>query len=492
MPLDTITFDEIPSDWRVPGTSIEIKPRYTNAGVLGYPAKALMIGQKLAAGTGAAATPYRITRREQATALFGLGSIAEQMAHAFLDANATSELWVMALADAGGAVAATATQAITGTATASGTFALAIGPWRIPVTVAAGAAAAAVATALRNAVNAATYLPVTAGGSAGNVLLTARHAGAVGNDIRILLNPAIEDATPAGLTITVAQLTGGSGAPDIGTALAAIAPSWYTDIATAWGDSTNLGLLDADLATRYTAMGKRDAMAYVGWNNTFGGLSSAGGARNGKLLFPIGANAAGSMPWQWAAQLAAVACFNLSNDPARQLRTLALPTIVPPLPASRFTMTEQDLLLRDGVSTWDVDSGGIVRLQRVISTYQTSPLGVADTAWLDIMTPRTLSRIRYDWASYLDLNYPRHKLADDGAPAAEYDDAVTTCRILHGSWAGRCALYERLGWIEDARRTVGMSTFVRDGTDRNRVNANLVVRILGNLMRFAARLEFEV
>ncbi len=492
MPLDTITLEETPSDWRVPGASIEIRPRYTNAGVIGYPARALLIGQKLAAGAAAAATPYRITRREQLSALFGAGSVAEQMGASFLDANTTSELNVMALADAGGAVAATSTQVIAGTATGSGVLAFGIGPWRIPTVVASGAAAATVATSVRAAINAATYLPVAASGSAGNVILTAKHGGAVGNDIRIILNPAVEDAVPAGLTVTIAAMASGAGVPDIDTALAAVAAAWYTDIVSAWTDSTTLGKLDADLATRYTAMGKRDAFGFIGWNNTFGGLSAAGGARNGKLLFPIGANAAGSMPWQWAAQLAGVACFYLTSDPARQLRTLALPTIVPPLLANRFTPTEQDLLLRDGVSTWDVDTGGIVRLQRVISTYQTSALGVPDTAWLDIMTPRTLSRVRYDWASYLDLNYPRHKLADDGAPAAEHGDAVVTPRILHTSWAARCAQYEKLGWIEDARRTVGLSTFVRDQTDRNRVNAVLVVKILGNLMRFAARLEFEV
>lgn len=488
----TISFDQVPSDWRVPGAYVEVKPNYSNVGVLGYPARALLIGQKLAAGSAAAATPYRITRKDQLEPLFGAGSIASQMGLAFIAANPTADLTVMALADPGGGVAATGTQVIAGTATGSGVLALGIGPWRIPVVVAAGAAAASVATAVRAAINAATYLPVTASGTNGDVILTAKNAGAAGNDIRVKVNPAFGDITPAGLTVTIAPMASGAGVPDIDTALAAVAAEWFTDIAVAWSDATTLGKLEASLATRYAAMGKRDAHGYAGMSGTFGTLTAAGAVRNSPHCTMIGAKAAGSMPWQWAASLAGVACFYLTNDPARQLRTLPLPGIVGPDGPDCFTPSEQDLLLRDGISTFDVAQDGTVILQRVITTYQVSALGIADVAWLDITTPRTLSRIRYDWASYLGLNYPRHKLADDGSPAAEYSDAVVTPRILHGSWAARCTMYERLGWIEDARRTVAESVFVRDGSDRNRVNAIQKVRVVGNLMVFAANLQFEV
>lgn len=488
----TISFDQIPSDWRTPGTYVEVKPSYSNAGVLGYPARALLIGQKLAAGTAAAATPYRITRRDQLAPLFGAGSIAAQMGEAFLAANRTSDLTVMALTDAGGAVAASATQTIAGTATGAGTLAFGIGPWRIAVPVAVGAAAATVATAMRAAINAATHLPVTASGTLGAVILTARHAGAAGNDIRIRANPASDDATPAGLTLTMAAMASGAGVPDLDTALAAVAADWYTDIAVAWADATTLGKLEASLLARYQAMGQRDAHGYAALAGTFGTLSTAGAARNSPHCTIIGAKDAGSMPWQWAASLAGVACFYLTSDPARQLRTLPLPGIVGPAGPDRFTETEQDLLLRDGISTFEVGTDGTVMLQRVISTYQASALGVADTAWLDITTPRTLSRIRYDWSSFLDLNYYRHKLADDGSPAAEFSADVATPRILHSSWAGRCALYERQGWIEDAKRTVAESVFVRNGSDRHRADANMRVRVLGNLMVFAANLQFEV
>lgn len=490
--LQSISFDEIPADYRVPGTYIEAKPTYSNAGLLGYPARALLIGQKLAAGTAAALAVERITRREQLAVLFGAGSVAAQMGEAFLDANTTTDLSVMGMADPGGGVAAAGSAAIAGTSTGAGTLALAIGKRRIAVPLAAGTTAAAAATAMRAAVTAAVGMPVTPSGAAGTVTLTAKHTGVVGNAIPLVLNPAAEDRTPPGLTVTMTAMTGGTGTVDLGDALAVVQAAWYTDIAVAWSDSTNLGELTADLATRYTAMGKRDAHGYAGMANTFGGLSSAGAALNSSFLTVMGANGSRSAPWEWAASLCGVGVFHLTNDPARQLRSLALPGIVAPPDAQCFTPTERDLLLRDGISTFVVDDDGTVRLERVITTYQKSPLGVDDVAWLDIMIPKTLSRLRYDWASYLSLNFPRHKLANDGSPAAEYSDAVVTPRILHGSWAARCKLYERQGWIEDASRTVALSTFIRNVSDRNRCDARQRVRIIGNLMVFAASLQFEV
>lgn len=488
--VSTISFDEIPYDWRVPGSYVEVKPSYSNLGVLAYPARALLIGQKLAAGSSAVATPQRITRREQATALFGAGSVCDQMAKAFLDANATTELTVIAYADPSGTAAA-GSFTIAGTATAAGTISVAIGDRRVTVSVASGSTAATVATALRAAINAVPDLPVTAAGTVGTVSITAKHVGTVGNSIPLRVNPNASDATPAGLTNTLVAMTSGAGTVDITACLTAVAADWYTDIAVAAADSTNLGVLVTDLIRRYAAMGKLDAHGYAGLAGTFGTLSAAGAALNSPFLTLAGANNSRSTPWQWAASLCGRAVYHLTNDPARQLRTISLPGIMAPDVASRFTPTEQDLLLRDGISTFDVDYDGTVRLSRVITTYQTSALGVADTAWLDITIPKTLSRIRYDWAGYLALNFPRHKLADDGSPAAEFGDAIATPRMLHGSWGARCTMYERLGWIEDAARTVGESLFQRDGTDRNRVNARQRVRIVGNLMVLAASLQFE-
>ncbi|MCX5497326.1 phage tail sheath subtilisin-like domain-containing protein [Kaistia dalseonensis] len=487
-----VAFNEIPYDWLKPGVLVEVRPNYDRMGAVPYPARALLIVQSLAGGAGVAKTLYRITRPDQGRALFGAGSVGADMVEAFKKANKTSDVYAIALADAAAAVAATGTFTFAGTATSSGVAALYIGSVRIAIPIIVGTTAAQAATAAVAAINAIATLPVTAAAAAGVVTLTAKHKGEVGNGIGLAFARRDGDSVIAGLAVTVAAMAAGATNPNLQDVLDVIAAEWFTDIALPWDDATTLGLLAAELATRYQAMGKRDAQAYLGHRGTFGGLTTKGALTNSPFISAIGAKNSPAAPWVWAATLAGVATFQLANDPARQLRTLPLPDIEAPPTADRFTDTEQNLLLGGGISTFTSLADGTVTIDRIVTTYKTSPLGVPDRAWLDIMVPKTASRVRYDWSSYVALMYPRHKLADDDSPAAAERDAVVTPGRMHGSWATRCKLYERWGWIEGASDTVAQSTFARDDSDRNRLNASQQIIIIGNLMVLAAALEFQV
>lgn len=490
--MPEISFSEIPYDWLKPGVYVEVRPNYDRVGLLPFPARALLMVQKLAAGTAVAGQLYQITRPEQGAALFGAGSIGDRMCRAFKRANKTSDVFAIALADAGAGVQASGTFTFGGPATAAGTIALYVGDSRVSVAVANGDAAAAMATAAAAALNAVADLPVTAAANAAVVTVTAKHKGAVGNHIHLAANARIDDALPAGATCAVVAMAGGATNPDAQTALDAIAAEWFTDIAFAWDDGANLAALAADLAERYQAMGKKDAHAYVGGRGAFAALTALGGLTNSPHISVVGAKNSATPPWAWAASLAGVAAFQLADDPARQLRGLSLAGVAAPAAADRFTETEQDLLLKGGVSTFTAGADGAVAIDRVVTTYKLSALGAPDRAWLDVTVPKTMTRIRWDWASYVTLTYPRHKLADDDSIAANNADSVVTPRRMHGSWAARSKIYEREGWIEGARETVAQSTFVRDPDDRNRLNANQQVRIIGNLMVLAAALEFQV
>ncbi|HWJ72408.1 MAG TPA: phage tail sheath subtilisin-like domain-containing protein [Kaistia sp.] len=487
-----VSFAEIPYDWLKPGVYVEVRPNYDRMGAVPYPSRVLHVVQMLATGSAVAGQVYRITRPDQGRGLFGAGSVGADMIEAFKKANLTTDVYAIALADAGGGVAAAGSIALAGTATASGALPVYVGSMRIPVAVSIGMTAAQLATALAAAINAIATLPVTAAAATGTVTLTARHKGEVGNAIHISIARRDGDAIPAGITPTITAMTGGTTNPTLQTALDAVAAEWFTDFVIPWDDATNLSALQSELAVRYQAMGKKDGHAYVGHRGIFSALTTKGGLTNSPFISGVGAKNSPSTPWAWAASLAGVASFQLANDPARQLRGLSLPGIEAPLTADRFTETEQDLLLKGGISTFMAQSDGTVTIDRVVTTYKVSPLGVADRAWLDIMIPKTASRIRYDWASYVSLVYPRHKLADDNSPAAAARDSVVTPGRMHASWGARCTLYERWGWIEGASDTVAQSTFERDDSDRNRLNASQQIRIIGNLMVLAAALEFQV
>jgi phage tail sheath gpL-like len=133
--MPPITFDQIPADWRVPGTFVEIRPDYSNAGLAEFPTRVLLVVQKLAAGAAAVDRTYRITRATDAIGLFGQGSVGHHMVEAYLAANTTTELHAMCLADDAAGVQATRTVTITGTPTVAGVAALYVAGRRVTANV---------------------------------------------------------------------------------------------------------------------------------------------------------------------------------------------------------------------------------------------------------------------------------------------------------------------------------------------------------------------
>ncbi len=498
--MDPIVFDEIPYDWLEPGTFLEVKPNYRNMGLLPWPARNLIVGQKLAGGTLAPGQFVEIVRPEQAIALFGLGSIGAEQVAAFRAANKTQPLFVTALADAAGAVKATGTVTFAGAISAALVLRFRIGGKQVRVTAAAAAAVADLATALKDAINADTTLPVTATSALGVVTVTARHGGEVGNDIDVRVDTAAQPL-PSGLTAAVVAMAGGAGNPDITDALDAIGNVWYTAVQHPWSDATNMAAFATWLRDRYMAMAKRDCHGYVARRGTFADLGTFGELTNSPFLTAAGLNKSPTSSWVTSAALMGVCSFQLANDPARQLRSLVVPGVLAPDPVDQFIDTEKELLLRKGVTSLDCLADGTVTISRVITTYKTSNLGIADRAWMDIMVPATMSRIRYDWAGYVSLLYPRSKLVDDENSAAftgrsdsdeDPGNAVVTPRRMKGSWAARCRLYGDRAWIEDIDRTVKESVFQRNDADKNRLDSRQQVLIVGNLMVLAGSLEFQV
>lgn len=493
-------FNEIPYDWLEPATLLEVKPNYANMGVLPYPTKALIIAHRLATGSLQDGQIVEVTRAEEGVALCGRGSIGAEQIAAFRKANPNSPLFVISLGDAGGALKATGTFTFAGAVPQATVLRFKVGGRQVRFTANPADSVSTMATALANAINADLDNVVTAGAAAGVVTCTARNGGEVGNGIDLRIDAAASPV-PAGLTITVVDMANGAGNPLVQPALDVLANTWFTDVQMPWADATNMAALAEWLRVRYTATSKLDVHGFVARRGTYGTLGTFGLLTNSPNLTAMGLNRSPTSPWILSATVMALCCFHLTNDPARQLRSLVVPGVEAPAPADQFTDSEQNLLLNKGVCTFDHLSDGSTVISRIITTYKTSSLGIADRAWLDIMTPKTLSRIRYDWAAYVSLQYPRSKLVDDesdAANASRFDDdedagsAVVTPRRMHASWGARCKLYGDKVWIESVRDTVKASVFQRSADDKNRLESRQQIRIVGNLMVLAGSLEFQV
>ncbi len=482
----TIGFNEIPTNLRVPFIYAEVDSSNAVQGPSLMPFRVLACGQMLA-GIATPLVPVRITSKEQAATLFGAGSVLAQICASYIKNDSMTELWAMGVADDDAAVAATGTVAITGPATAAGTLCLYIGGRKAKAAVASGATASTVATALAAAVNALADCPVSASADSGTVTLTARHKGLLGNAIDLRLNYYGEE-TPAGLGVTLTAMHGGTTNPDAAPIIAALGDEQYHVIVWPWTDAESLTAIEEELASRWTALRMIEGMAVSAAVGSHGTLGTLGDSRNSKHLCLMHAHGVPSLPWELAGAVAAVMAYNGNIDPARPFQTLPLYGILPPAKADRFTLQENNLLLFDGISTFAVDSGGVVRVQRLITTYKTSPAGAEDPAYLDVCTPLTISYLRYDFRSMMLRDYPRHKLADDG----KYGVGQPIMTPKHGkavaiAWARQ---KEEQGLMENINAFAANLVVERNASDRNRLDFYLPTDLVNQFVVGAVQIGF--
>lgn len=485
----SISFNAIPGSIRVPGSYVEIDNSRALRGLSDWPARVLIIGQRLAAGQVAAGVPTRVFDVAQARLAFGRGSMLANMVEAWFRANPVTEVWCNAQEDNGSGVFATCTVTIGGAATAAGVIALLVAGRRIEIPVAAAASNNAVATAVAAAINAVPDLVVTAGAAAAVVTITARHRGEAGNSIDVRHSHFAGEALPLGLTCAITAMSGGTLNPVVTTSFDATPDTWFTDYVVPWTDTANIALVEARMALGFGPLVMRDAHAWAGLTGTLGALTTYGAARNSPHVSILGLRGSPTPPWELAATLAAVCVPALAIDPARPVQTLEVPGIIAPRIVDRFTWTERDALLRDGISTVRHNDAGQSFVERVITTYQTNASGAEDISFLDVETLKTLAYLRYDLRQLIALRFPRHKLADDGTAFAR-GQAVVTPGTLRAEIIGRFKQWESQGLVEGVDQFKADLIVRRNASDPNRVDALLPPDLVNQFRVLAAQIEF--
>ncbi|OYZ03500.1 MAG: phage tail protein [Polaromonas sp. 28-63-22] len=486
---DNIAFNTIPIDVRTPGQYLEIDNTKAVRGLPSMSRRMLFIGNKLAAGTAVANQLYRINSPAEAALLFGRGSVLHEMLTAARAANLESDIWSMCMADNAAGVQATKTITLTGPSNEAGTLALYINARKLTVGVALADTATVTAAAIAAAVNANLDVPVTAAAALGVVTLTARHKGQFTSDIDVRVNYYPDEKLPAGVAAVVADVTPGSGNPDVAAALAAIGLEAYYTICTPFNDAANLVKLETELNTRWGGMDMRTGHLFVGLKGTHAALTTFGAARNSPHSTIVGVKSAPTPAYTYAAVLAAVCEFSGAIDPARPFQTLTLPGVLPPAIGDRFTRQERDLLLRDGISTFTVDQGGNVLIERVVTTYQVNAYGIDDASYLDLETKWTVDYMRFAFRARIALRFPRHKLADDGTSFAP-GQQVATPNIIRGELLDVARQLELVGVLEGFEQFKNDLVVVRSTVDTGRVNCILPPNVVNQFRVFAASVQF--
>ncbi len=487
------SFNSIPSNLRIPFVAVEFDSSKAQQGPALLAYKALIIGQKLATGTATADTLVRCTSVDQAITLGGRGSMLHRQALGWFAANKATELWLGVLADNGAGVAATGTIVVTGPATATGTIVLYVGGERVTVGVNSGDASTVIATAIAAAITALPDLPVTASAAISTVTITHRQKGTVGNSYDVRINFRDGDALPAGVTLAITALSGGATNPVLTTLIAAMADMWFQIISHPYTDATNLGAIEAEMAARSGPMRQQQGLAITSASGTFSALTTLGAARNSphSMIVAQPGQTVLTTPIEFAAEVAGVMALAAAADPGRPFQTLALSRAIAPAETDQWSPDERNLMLFDGISTTKRAAGGVVQLERMITTYQTSPAGADDTAYLDATTVLTLLYLRYSFRTRMQLRYPRHKLANDGVKFGAGQFVITP----------KLGKAEAIAWfreMEELALVEGFDQFKRDlevvrsASDPNRLEFMLPSDLINQLVVTAAQIQFRL
>lgn len=386
---DPINFDELQLSNRKPGTYIELQTKNAVRGLPGNPQNVLIIGQRLAAGTVAEATPTPVYSAEEAATYAGRGAAAHLMVKAAIKANRYVNLILCLLDDAAAGAAAVKTVTITGPATTPGEFILKIGNQRIAIAVATDDVQNDIASALNDELAKYPDMLYTAAVADNVITLTCRHAGTVGNQVDV--NTEI---TASGVSAVVATTTEGSTDPDIQDALDAVVGETYELICTHLNDATSAEALKDHLDDVSNGMEMRAGRGVLGFDGTLAdAVTLADGLNAGRMAVAF-CRGTHSPAYEIAAGCASMESGPKYEDPAVPRKNMVVDGLHAPEISQRFSDTEIHSMLYSGVTPLTVNSSGEVQILRFISTYTENSEGVADSTLLDFNTLAILDYVR--------------------------------------------------------------------------------------------------
>lgn len=391
----------------VPKVAMAIEIGNAVRGLRGMPRNVLLIGQKLPAGTLTDNTVMQVTTEANAIALLGEGSqLLGMWRAAKLNAEPGLPILVVAAPEATGSSASAGKLSLTITgdsADYAGTLSLYIGGELVRVGIALGDSPSALASRVVAAINAETYLPVTAAVNGTNnfeVDLTCRWKGDTGNDIDLRVGYYADEVLPQGVTATVTAMDGGATNPDLSDVIAAMAGQRFTEIASAFTDSANLTLLEEELERRWAFDSMQDGQLVTVVRGTEGQLTTFSDGRNSPAGHTVGVTNDLSNPWETAAMLGASIESSSATDPAVPYSGRELKGYRPAPAQERFLGDQNNVLLTHGISTLDGEY-----MERMVTNYTENKLGAPDISLRNLNWVKTLSYWRWFRVSTVHLKY---------------------------------------------------------------------------------------
>lgn len=415
-------FNQIPVTLVAPIVTFEVN----SGGQFENRSRLLLIGHANADAVIANGVPTVCPSIGEARRLAGAGSMLDDMVRMARRNAPAQEIWILAVDDSDGTKGSRTISV--DTVPGAGQGVLQIAGEAVQVKVASGDAKADVATAIAGAVNGyfnaltGASLPFTAIAETDTVTLTPRHAGAIMEGIDIDV-PALGGANAFSGKVSIAAATNGTGDPDLSTALGALGDDEFDWIVSPFADATNVGYLGDllnDTSGRWAWNRQIYGHAFYPMSDTIANLTTAGLAKDDRhmSIIPIVMSSSAPNPvWQWAAGLAARIVPWLSDgatgNVSRNQSGLAVEGLLPPRDRAGWPdYATRETFLGSGLSTWKVNGGGEVVIDKIITTSQTVN-DVPDTTFRDVQKMGQLMYALRKFRADLAFEHGQHAIADD-------------------------------------------------------------------------------
>ena len=410
---------------KVPGAYGEVKFGTGAISAASIPLVLLLVGLKTSAGSANADTEVKsIFSQDDATSYFGAGSQLERMCRKAIKYQGV-QIKAIAVAEAGGSIAATASITISGSWIATGTWTYRVAGETFTGTVGTTDTATQVAAAIRDAFNANAGSPVTAASAAGVVTLTTKNKGTSQNrhvlfQDRSLLPAGASSAIAGGAAVTGdgVLFAGGTGTENVTNALATLNPTRYDRIAIGQLDSANLTLWRTQLNAQAEVLTGILQHAVCASNDTLTAATSlaqtALNAQRFQLCWHLSSE---THPSEIAASMAGLRIQAEQSDPDAHFDGAILKGVAPQSQRTDWPIHATLVsALNNGVTPITTTPDGFATVVRSIVTHSLTGAN-PDYSTLDtgdaVVPDFVLTALKLYWLSQIVPNNPR--VADDSS-----------------------------------------------------------------------------
>lgn len=472
---------------------VGIKTEFFNTnvgGVIYLPQRIAVVGQ------GASASVYPLTKFRATTAAqvgqaVGFGSPLHLAALQLLPANGDGvgsiPVTFYPLEDDGAAVAAVGDITPTGTAAKAGTFRVLVsGIASAQFTVAVGDTPAMIISKVLSVVNGVLPMPVIAANGTTKVNLTAKWAGASGNDLVIEL----QGPTDTGVTFAITQPALGAANPDVQPALDQVGGVWETMVLNCLdlADTTALEAYQTFGDGRWGSLVRKPLVVFTGnpalTPNDATVITDARKTDRVNCALPNPGSV--TLPFVSAAgQLARIAKI-ANNNPARDYGRQIASYILPGADGDQWDFAQRDQAVKGGSSTVEVRDGE-VNISDVVTMYH--PTGEEPPAYRFVCDIVKLQNIIFN----VDLQFNNAEW--DGAPLIPDDQPTVNpeAKKPKNVLAVIGALADNMGLnaiISDPAYTKANAQCEIDSANPKRLNTVIPVKLVGNVNIHSIDLNF--